>query len=174
MNDYIVIDNFLDEQIFLSLQNLMLNNNFPWYINNSITGEEKVKNDYVLDNYFFNHLFYLNYSKNSDFFDIIIPLLEKLNVNSLIRCHANLYQRTSKKVFHDWHKDHFCKNNLNWKTSVYYLNSNNGYTVIKNNNKKIFIESIENRMLIFPSDTLHKSTTCTDQKYRCVINTNYY
>lgn len=56
-------------------------------------------------------------------------------------------------------------------TSIFYVNTNNGYTLFKNNQK---VKSIENRMVIFKSSEIHSSVTCTDSKVRCVINFNFF
>ena len=56
------------------------------------------------------------------------------------------------------------------KTAIFYVNSNNGYTVFENGLK---VDSQENRLVVFNSDLLHAGTTCTDQKIRCVINFNF-
>ena len=174
MNDIKIIDNFLEESYFIFLKNSIINNSFPWYFNDSIANENKENCNYELDNFYFTHNFYNNNLQNSTYFENFKNFLEILNVFSLIRCQANLYHRTEKKIFHDWHKDCFNSVNPNWTTAVYYLNSNNGNTILKNNEEDFFVDSIENRIVIFNSNTFHRSTTCTDKKYRCVINFNYY
>ena len=52
---------------------------------------------------------------------------------------------------------------------IYYINSNNGYTKIKD--KKI--KSTANKALFFPSDTIHNGTNSTDCNNRMVINIIY-
>ena len=56
-------------------------------------------------------------------------------------------------------------------TAIYYVNTNNGYTEFEDGSR---VESIENRLVTFPSYMKHTGTTCTDQKRRIVINFNYY
>ena len=55
------------------------------------------------------------------------------------------------------------------KTSVYYLNTNNGYTLFEDGK----VDSVENRMVTFNLNTKHSGTTATDTKRRVVLNFNY-
>jgi len=56
----------------------------------------------------------------------------------------------------------------NYKTAIFYLNKNNGYTVFKD--KKI--KSEENTLVDFDGQTLHKGISATDNK-KVIININY-
>ena len=58
-----------------------------------------------------------------------------------------------------------------WTTSIFYINTNNGYTKFKDGTK---VESIANRMITFPANMEHCGTSCTDKNIRIVINFNYY
>ena len=58
-----------------------------------------------------------------------------------------------------------------WTTSIFYVNTNNGYTKFEDGTK---VESVANRMITFPSNMKHTGTSCTDEKKRIVINFNYY
>jgi hypothetical protein len=55
-------------------------------------------------------------------------------------------------------------------TAIYYVNSNDGYTLFEDGTK---VESVANRLVKFPCNTKHTGTSCTDQRYRMVINLNY-
>ena len=63
----------------------------------------------------------------------------------------------------------FPEKDKNITTGLLYLNTNNGYTKI--GNKKI--QSIENRIVIFPSDVYHFGTNATNLTNRTVINFVY-
>jgi len=58
------------------------------------------------------------------------------------------------------------------KAAIYYLNTNNGYTLFKEGKKKI--NSVKNRMIFFDSDAYHLGTNSTDCKNRLVLNFNYF
>ena len=57
------------------------------------------------------------------------------------------------------------------KIAVLYINSCDGYTKFEDGTK---IDSIANRMLIFDGDTMHTSSTTTNEIARCNINFNYF
>ena len=56
------------------------------------------------------------------------------------------------------------------KTSVFYINTNNGGTIFQNGKKT---KSKANRLVEFDSYQNHAGIDCTDQKVRGVINFNY-
>ena len=58
-----------------------------------------------------------------------------------------------------------------WTTSIYYVNTNNGYTKFETGE---IVESVENRMVTFPSNIRHTGSSCSDEKIRVVINFNYF
>jgi uncharacterized protein YuzE len=70
-----------------------------------------------------------------------------------------------------WHNDYLYKNS---KTAIFYLNNTDGNTFLKINNKKIGIECVENRMLIFSSDIKHAAGQHTNSVRRIVLNINYF
>ena len=156
-----IIDNFLPEQASTNINDLLTGENFPWYFNNyksSATIQE-------LFEYQFIHIFYDKDIVNSDHFNSLKPLLNKLNCLSLIRIKANLNVRTEKQFLFEKHQDQ----DFDCKVAIFYLNSNDGYTLI--NNKEI--KSVKNRMLFFNNEW-HSSSTTTDQPNRIVINFNYF
>ena len=59
---------------------------------------------------------------------------------------------------------------LNQKTAIFYINTNNGYTLFKDGTK---VDSVQNTMLIFDGSLDHCGVSCTDQKRRIVLNINY-
>ncbi len=68
------------------------------------------------------------------------------------------------------HKDY---NNpaVDQKTGILYMNTNNGKTIFEDGEE---IESVENRLIIFPASKFHAGTTHTDTRYRCLINLNWF
>ena len=96
----------------------------------------------------------------------------KLGVRHLDRIKANL---TPKTFFHRRSGFHIDLNPndpyQHTTTAIYYVNSNNGYTRFEDGTK---VDSVGNRMVLFPSMTMHGGTTSTDSRYRMVINFVYY
>ena len=108
----------------------------------------------------------------------IIPLFfSKIRTASIMRIKANLVLKTSEIIPHIFHVD--CalddegdSNSISaLKTSIYYINSNDGYTEFEDGTR---IESVANRLITFPYHYKHRGTTCTNKPYRMVINFNYF
>ena len=158
-----VIDNYLDEEQHLNLKTIMESKNFPWFYTK---GKVKSTDDPELFDYQFTHIFYIRNNINSDFFNHLNPILDKLKPLSLIRIKANLNPPTKNIVTSDYHTDQKFK----CKIAVYYLNDNDGYTMIE----KEKILSKKNRIVLFTSDSKHFGTTSTNCNNRMVINFNYF
>ena len=139
----------------------MQSNTFPWYFN-----DVKVKKNDKLFEYQFVHIFYNDNNVNSDFFNHLNSLIKKLKPLSLIRIKANCNPISNNLIKFDKHVDQKFK----CKTAIYYLNDNNGYTVI--GDKKI--ESKSNRMVFFDTDKEHYGTNSTNCNNRMIINFNYF
>ena len=157
-----IIDDYLSEDQFKQIQDMMMGNMFPWYYNDNMVNEYDGK-------YTFIHGFYdTDNGVNSGFIDVLYPLIDnlKLNKNNLKRIKANLNLKTLSNDKTGWHIDH-CDSST---TSIFYLNSNNGWTQFKKCRK---VESISNRMVIFDSELEHTGVTCTDENRRVMINFNY-
>jgi hypothetical protein len=167
-----VIDNFLEPREFNALRDSILDIAFPWFAYTGVT-EAKFGKDGRLSqalaeehHWAFFHLFYQNYQPNSNHFNSLASLIEKLEIQALLRIKANLYPRTTEVVEHDFHYD-FAEPH---KSALFSLNTNNGFTILGNGKK---IKSIENRILLFDASELHKSTTCSDKNFRANIVINW-
>ena len=161
-------DNFLEQKDFDELQPLIMGNEFSWYYLPLI--------DYVddVDKFQFNHEFYYTNAPTSPFLEILVPIIDKIESMSLWRIKANLLTRTPNIIKNTFHVDalDLPEEKLNqWTTSIFYVNSNNGYTEFEDGTK---VESVANRMVIFPSNLEHTGTSCTDENTRVVINFNYF
>ena len=161
---YKVVDNYLDVEQHLILKTIMESNEFPWFFNPYKTFEDDSVRK--LFEYQLVHIFYKENSINSHFFNNLNPIIEKLKPLSLIRIKANLNPISHKLIKFDKHKDQPFK----CKIAIYYLNDNDGYTMIEN--KKI--ESKSNRMVFFNSDKTHYGTNSTNCNNRMLINFNYF
>ena len=107
-----VIDNFLDDYEFDTLKRLFLKNSemgeyhesdtsdgvdFPWYFHNC-TSYNPLNHFDNFNNYQFVHTFYDFHLSRSEYFKSIVPILEKLNVKSLLRCKANMQMATENII----------------------------------------------------------------------------
>lgn len=162
-----VYDNFLEKNEFKKIKEEILSPFFPWYKNDFIAYENKEHPENEIYNMQFTHTFYKNYSPQSNLTHILDPIIKKINPLSIIRIKANLGIAREKIFLSGYHTD---VNNDKITTAVFYINSNNGKTIFENGQE---VESIENRFISFNSSVKHSGTSCTDSKYRCVINFNY-
>ena len=156
-----ITDNFLTQSEHSRVKELLESYNFPWFLQKSVTG---VSTDFL--NYHFGHNFYLENNVSSDYFNVIEPIVNNLKCNSLVRIKGNLYPTREKIHEACLHTDQ----PFACQVAIYFVNSNNGYTMI--DNKKI--ESVANRIVCFSSNSPHLGTTCTDQKNRLTLNFNYF
>lgn len=160
----IIKDDYLSKYDLDGLCNSLIyktNNYFPWYLMNGVVDENEK------DKFQFNHVFHNGQKINSPYFNLLIPILVKIKPKKILRIKINLSTKTSKKIVHAWHTDLKEK----CKTGIFYLNTCNGYTELKKPKKRV--KSVANRFVEFDSNIEHRGTTCTDKKYRLVLNFNY-
>jgi len=157
---YKIIDNYLKKEEHLKIKTLLESDSFPWYFSKKIRKKEDIFNHQFI------HTFYFNHKINSAFYPELSTLIQTLNPKALVRIKANLNPITQKIVKYGNHVDQ----NFKCKVAIYYINDNNGYTLIK----KEKIESKANRMLFMDSDIEHAGTNTTDKANRMVININYF
>ena len=160
-------DNFLKQEEFVQIQKLMGEPSpFPWFYT------DRVISDYDTDKLImFVHMFFDNHLPQPNY-NIMIPLLELINPFSIIRIQANLLTRTPEIVESKFHVDLSLPEQQlkQWTTSIFYVNSNNGYTKFEDGTK---VESVANRMVTFPANMKHMGSSCTNERTRVIINFNY-
>lgn len=155
-----IIDNFLDNNVSDEIEKLIIQDNFPWYY----TG----KGVYNSNVYFFSHSL-LEAGKKSDYADeILLPLVSKIDGKKLLRAKINCYTRTENHTHYPYHFDNDDDKDI--KVAIYYVNTNNGYTEVKDKGK---VESVKNRLLLMNGNEQHKCTNQTDTDLRVNININY-
>ena len=173
------MDNFLDKQIFKKLQDCLLGDMFPWFYNKLKVGYIKktfspVKGYKTDDPHQFTHTF-LAYELNpnwSNWTGHIKSLLDKINPRVWIRVKSNLSNINSKPLVGGWHCDKDTDGTA-WTdttTSIFFINTNNGYTMFENGKK---VPSVENTLVTFPNNILHTGVSQTDTKVRVTLNLDY-
>ena len=167
-NEQIKIEeNFLAPEYFEALQQTMMGPGFHCYYNYSLDSSDDV------DKFQFVHAFYQSVPVN-DSYEMMYPILDILKAPALYRIKANLQTRLPALVENEFHADIGIlseEKQKQWTTSIFYINTNNGYTIFKDGTK---VESVANRMVTFPSNLEHTGTSCTDEKIRVLINFNYF
>jgi len=161
-NLFDVIDNFLPQDYFKQLQDLVIYNaNFPYFLIKGVVFEED-------DDYQFTHLLVDRGNINSAHYNNFVPIFEKLNAKKIQRAKINLQPRSANIELTRPHKDHDDVEDI--KACVLYLNTNNGFTYF--GEEKVY--SVENRVVLFNGNHLHGGSTCTDHNVRVVLNINYF
>ena len=173
-------DNFLDQKKFDEIQTLMMGGgedqqNLPWFFASAIDTPEEF-HDENIDKFQFTHMFYFDFCPKSPFCERLNPVIGVLNPISIFRIKAYLLTRAPNIIENEFHTDigdlHPYPEKLKqWTTAILYMNTNNGRTEFKDGT---IIESVANRLAVFPSNLEHRGTTCTDEKTRVVINFNYF
>ena len=169
MVKYKIIDNFLEEEDFKNLYNLITGpNQFHWYLNETVGTD----NDSNKSHFYFCHRMYEGDKPISNYFyelNNIWKAFTKNNykIKTMIRCKANLYTRTPEIIEHTMHTDF----DFEHIGALFSLNTCDGYTLLEDGTK---INSVANRMLIFDASKKHASTTCTNQNTRMNINFNLF
>lgn len=161
---YKIIDNFLSEEEFENIKNFILNSDFPWNLTPVVTNQKE--NLPVSASYYFTHEFWSGFHTEPQS-QIFAPVLNKIECHAMMRIKGNLYPSTETIVYHDNHVDY----DFPHRGAIFYLNTNNGLTILEN---EIKVESVENRLLLFDPSRPHRSTTCTDDKCRVNVNFNFF
>jgi hypothetical protein len=159
-----IIDNVLSKEEFENIKNSILNPNFPWNLTPVVTNENE--NLPIQASYYFTHEFWSGFNTEPQA-QVFTPLLNIMECKAIIRIKANVYPSTETIVHHDNH----CDYEFSHKGAIFYLNTNNGLTVLED---KTEVQSLENRLLLFDASRSHHSTTCSDDKCRVNINFNYF
>ena len=179
-----IYDNCLPLNVFKQMQNTLLGAEFSWHWCDDILtygiDDKPLVEGYDKDDIGqFSHEFYSCEDKMGwpSTTEVLTPILNIINPRAWMRVKANLGPRNSKHMVGGWHCD------KHWEfedgtrkpypdiiTAIFYLNTNNGYTMLETGDK---IESVENRFVLFFNDILHTGMSQTDTKVRVVINFSF-
>ncbi len=182
----LVHDNFMPEEFCDNLIEKIMclstpESYFPWYwvqvIPQDVPFQVLGQTDAVCDvkrNWQFCHTFWKNFKQNSDYFELIEPIITKINPNRLERVKANIHPWEETQVTHGFHID----TDTIGLTSIFYINDNNGKTIFRTLDENgdyeyVEVPSKKNRLITFDSRIMHSGTNQTDTPYRLVLNINY-
>ena len=162
-----IIDNFLNEQEYKALHDLVISYSFPWFF----AGHKVHEGDGILN---LQHIFYGGVNTVSPFFYLLEPFAKKLKVIAPILIKANCTFGQPNKIQTNFHIDGSMFDTTNRKTAIFYLSDTNGQTVFKKDNKKI--ECKQNRLVKFDSHLEHAGEIHKGEfnTRRIVINFNYF
>ena len=156
-----IYDNFLPDEIFQKLFSYIKGYDFKWNMTKVVddTTDNRINNRQLA------HVFYERHFLSMDTLELLFPFFQKIQPVALIKIKANLQLKTDFPSSSKTHLDHTFPNAM---TAIYYVNSNDGYTMVGDQK----VESVKGRAVIFPSSTIHFGTSSTQD--RCVINFNYF
>ena len=185
-----IYDNCLPSNDFIIMKEILLGPVFSWNYNSKVvakkyTGTKPIINDYAdedEDMYQFTNMLYLAEGPGPyapiALDDKFVPILRVLNVRGWLKIKANLGTKDPEHMVGGWHHD------MHWPeegdtripyddtlTAILYMNTNNGYTLLETGYK---VESVENRLVIFPNNVLHTGVSQTDTNTRVLINFDFW
>ena len=169
-------DNVYPEEEFNKIQFEVMGSNFPWYVQESGVSTNVTDDGYGFQ---FTHQLRNIDGSTSSYNNLFSDLYMRLGVKKLLRSKINLLYRT--KDIHEFKPFHIDlnENNPPWTTAIFYINTNNGYTLFADGTK---IESVANRIIEFDGDTAHTGSTHTiatpchkydKGRFRVVLNINF-
>jgi hypothetical protein len=156
---YEIKKNFLSPFFFNQIKNIVFSPRFKWEYSDIVAEYSKK------DSFYFIHNLFVENSQRSEYFNMIFPILGKLNFNDIIRARVIMFTRRSTHDPDPFHIDF----NINNDAYIYNLNTCNGYTLLDSGEK---IESIENQIYKFDGKQKHASVAQTDTKIRIIISLN--
>ncbi len=167
-----IVDNFLDNKTFKKLNKDVIEKTKERWSYSDFLNFLSDKEDYqfvcMLVN---NNDITFNQAR-----DLLYPVMNKIKYDffegqSLVvsRAKLNFFGMFKKNKGMGMHTDLI--NEHHYYTAIYYLNSNNGGTQIEDGE---FIQSKENRLLLFKGQVRHESVVQTDTTTRLLFNINFY
>lgn len=160
-----IIDNFLPNQVFEAIRDLLLGDDFPWFYSSSVAS----RSDHNSDFYFLHN--FLDKDENESYMSkhikVLFDYLQETDDIDILRVRANCYVNQGRQVKHQYHVDRpGAEGNL---VGMLSINTCNGYTEFEDG---FAIHSVANRLALF-NDHPHRSVSQSDTKTRVNINFNY-
>ena len=155
-----IIDNFLPEEEFKSIQSFMMGGEFRWFY-----AEGRALDDD--GQYHMTHMFFQpEVGSNSEHINMWNTFMNKVEAKKCVRIKANLTFKTPTIEVGEYHTDYD-----DIKTAVFYINTNNGYTEFESG---VRVSSVANRVCIFDSNLNHRGATHSEGgQQRIAVNFNY-
>jgi hypothetical protein len=160
-----VIKDFLPEDMFKEFYDVYTGyNRVRWAYHNQANSESS-----DLGNFQFINLLYDARFEEMEVDVQTLALLQHLpnGFKSVIRSKANLFTIRDEPIEYGWHVDTDIDN---FKTLLYYINTNNGGTAFETGE---FVKSEQNTAVVVDGNIHHQSVGQTDTNVRLLININY-
>ena len=157
-------DNFLSQDIFENIREVILGERLPWYHSDSTIYDDGCPQ--------YSHMFYSDCEPCSSFWEHIKPVVSQLSPLGLTRVKFNATPRTPEIVESPLHYDVIDQDDkpVDVKICILYMNDNDGYTYFEDGSK---VESKANTAVVFDTNLEHRGVPSTDTR-RLVLNINYF
>lgn len=163
-----VTDDFLPAEDFARLRAAVSAANFPWerfpILFPPPPGLDEAYNEQWVHGFVQRKT---DFNYDSPYLPVIEQLLRQLGARELVKVKLNRTLRRERSVVYGWHMD---TRRPGATTGVYYLNTNNGGTAFESGER---VDSVANRLVLFPATMRHSGASCTDQDERLVLNVNF-
>ena len=164
-----IFNNFLDKEVFLEIKKFIMSPRCQWRYVNYIAHKDGRDND---NDGYFVHSFkdchpqtFVDRYPESPHFPLIVKILDKIKYQNILRIRSSLYPRRDVQKPDPFHIDY----DFPHKVCIFYVNTNNGYTMFENGEK---IPSVENQLATFDGNEKHCSVVQTDTSARYIVNIN--
>ena len=164
-----IFNNFLDQEVFLEIKKFIMSPRCQWRYVNYIAHKDGRDND---NDGYFVHSFkdchpqtFEDRYPESPHFPLIVKILDKIQYQNILRIRSSLYPRRDVQKSDPFHIDY----NFPHRVCIFYVNTNNGYTMFENGEK---IPSVENQLATFDGSEKHCSVVQTDTPARYIVNIN--
>jgi len=164
-----IFNNFLDQEVFLEIKKFIMSPRCQWRYVNYIAHKDGRDND---NDGYFVHSFkdchpqtFEDRYPESPHFPLIAKILDKIKYQNILRIRSSLYPRRDVQKPDPFHIDY----DFPHKVCIFYVNTNNGYTMFENGEK---IPSVENQLATFDGNEKHCSVVQTDTSARYIVNIN--
>ena len=164
-----IFNNFLDQEVFLEIKKFIMSPRCQWRYVNYIAHKDGRDND---NDGYFVHSFkdchpqtFVDRYPESPHFPLIAKILDKIKYQNILRIRSSLYPRRDVQKPDPFHIDY----DFPHKVCIFYVNTNNGYTMFENGEK---IPSVENQLATFDGNEKHCSVVQTDTSARYIVNIN--
>jgi hypothetical protein len=168
-----ILDNFFEQDSFLEVKKFIMSPRCQWRFVDFIAHKDRRDND--KDGYFVHSFTDRDPNTLKERFqespnlsilsNLMKKIREKVPHKDILRVRSSLYPRRNSQNPDPMHLDYTFPHNV----CIYYVNTNNGYTMFDNGEK---VSSLENRLLVFNGLEKHCSVVQTDASARFIININ--
>ena len=169
-NKFKIIDDYLPEDQYTQLRDYFLGPECYWYFCGNYGGGYP-----QMERVFYSELVGTQRHRGTPMNEtrgmhILRPILDSFNYAALIRIRAVCNWKTGTMTQRDWHVDV----PFDCTTAIYYLHDSDGCTIFEDgDNEPLECDTKANRLVEFPSQYRHSTTTFTHPERRVLINFNF-